>query len=1065
MKGGAVNRFLAMSWYWKKRSTAVLPLVSVLFLALLLGSTSESPTPPWRDLGTRFRNRPLRCRVFGQRQFGPFTSGTIFSGQVGLPDGRKYLRGLALFLQKDLSREVTPERLADSAVLDLLQEEWDRAIYKLNQALSLAPYESRILIDASAAYLERGVRAGRPLDLLEALRLARVAHEREPESLEALFNFGQTLHYLHLRRQEAKVWQRYLELEPRSGWAAEARHWRAEAQDESYRRELELCRRQILGGEIQENWLHQVVDRYPNEVREIAEEELLGRWAHAFQNGDRLEADRQMSRLSLIAQQLAAHRGERLLAETLEVLRTASQAEDSGRLGQIIRGHLLFHQGMRSYRGQDFARAESLLGAADEELRRGGSPLYDYARLFHAICIYYSDAEKGRTLLVSVLNSISPVRSPSLRGRALWMLGTIDLVQGRFEDAIQSFTAMRVPLERGGGEAQAAIADLMLAEAYELRGDVERGWEHRLRELQLLTNRGTLRRRHSVLFEAAQALARRGQSEVALLFLDEVLDNAALWRQPLAQAEAYTLRSKVQLLLGHSKMALEDAQHALVAVSQMQDGPLKARTHGQALMSRGLALLKRQPRRALQDLQKAYNLQEASSWKVERILFLNSMARAHLELHQDREARKFLEEAVQTYEAYRSDAMDPRSRITIFQHAQQSFNELMRLSWADPDGGLRQAFSEAERSRARTVLDAWSRHPTGGAPHPVDADRVRRELPQGIALVQYAVLSEKILIWTFKDGLLRGTQRTIPIAELDQLVHEFRHTLQGTDTTRAQKSGAQLYDLLLDLPLVFHPGDRLVIVPDGPLERIPFAALWDRTTKSYLIEKAPISLAPSATLFLAALRKVHRSETPVTLLAAAPDLSGSPYAALPQLPAAREEVRRISGLYPQATVLEGELADRDHFLEALPEHSVLHFAGHAVLLDPNSGRVFLLLAPVTAGDRGEVSIESLRGLPLAHTKLIVLAACRTMNGYSPGREGTLSIASAFFAAGAPTVVAALWDVEDRLSLDFMSEFHLRIAAGEGAADALRAVMVGFITSDDPKKSSPSAWGVFAGLGV
>jgi len=974
---------------------------------------------------------------------------------------------LSLSIQKDLAKSETPEGLADAAVLDLLNEKWDRAISRLDQALILAPGDSRILTDASAAYLERGIRSDRPLDLLEALRHAMAAQERAPKSSEALFNLGLALHHLHLRRQEAKVWQRYVDLEPRTGWAGEARRWLAEAQDEAFRGDQELCRRQILNGEISDRWLRSAVSRYPDKIREVAEEELLGRWARAVQQGNSTEAERWMTRLDRIARQLAEQRGERLLFAGLETLRSAARAGTGDRLDRLVRGYVLFDQGMRSYRGQSFATAEGLLSAADEALRRAGSPLADSARLYRAICIYYGNAESSRALFSSVLASPSAALSPSLAGRALWMLGTADLVQGRFESALQSFVAMRAPLERGGGAGQAAMADLMLAQAHELRGDVERGWEYRLNELNLLTVQGSLRRRHSLLLEAAQALARRGQSEMSLLFLAEVLDNAALWKQPLARAEAYTLRSRVQLKLNHPLAALEDAHQAVAEITGMESGPLKERTQGQALMSQGLALLEREPRRALSTLQRAYELQKASNWEVEKILYLNSMARACLALHQSREARKFLKEAVQTYEAYRSDALEPKTRIAIFQYAQETFDSLMLLSWEDPEsGGPRQAFNDSERSRSRVLLDAWSRHPTGEAPKPANADRVLRELPPGTTLVQYAVLPGELLVWAFQNGTMREARHPVPSADLEDLVQRFRRALQRSDTERSRVEGARLYDLLLrDLFLEFGAAGRLAIVPDGPLGQIPFAALLDQKTGSYLIEKTSLSMAPSATLFLAALRKARRPGEHPTLLTVAPDLAGSPYSSLPLLSGAREEVRKIRGLYPRATVLDGKDADRVHFLRELPTHSILHFAGHAVLLDPESGRIFLLVAPAEPGDRGEISIESLRELRLAHTKLVVLAACRSMNGYSPGREGALSIASAFFAAGAPTVVASLWDVDDRRSPDFMIAFHRRVAAGESAADALRAVMVDFITSGDPGKSSPTTWGVFAVLGV
>jgi CHAT domain-containing protein len=97
--------------------------------------------------------------------------------------------------------------------------------------------------------------------------------------------------------------------------------------------------------------------------------------------------------------------------------------------------------------------------------------------------------------------------------------------------------------------------------------------------------------------------------------------------------------------------------------------------------------------------------------------------------------------------------------------------------------------------------------------------------------------------------------------------------------------------------------------------------------------------------------------------------------------------------------------------------------------------------------------------------LVVLSACHGLDGFEQGREGVVSLASSFFAAGVPTVVAALWQVDDRASYRLMTRFHELVSGGEAPSVALRAVMIEEIRSEDPSRSDPAYWAVFAVLGV
>ena len=91
-------------------------------------------------------------------------------------------------------------------------------------------------------------------------------------------------------------------------------------------------------------------------------------------------------------------------------------------------------------------------------------------------------------------------------------------------------------------------------------------------------------------------------------------------------------------------------------------------------------------------------------------------------------------------------------------------------------------------------------------------------------------------------------------------------------------------------------------------------------------------------------------------------------------------------------------------------------------------------------------------MDLRRTRLVVLAACTTAGGAIRRGEGILSLARPFLAAGVPSVVATLWDIDDHASVAFFADFHARLAAGGQPARALRAAQLSAIAT-----TLPSVW--------
>lgn len=960
--------------------------------------------------------------------------------------------------------------LKEEARYDLFYGDLDRAIERLDEVLQLSGNDSEALNDSAVAYWERGIRFDRPLDLLTALERIQKAYSLAARTVEVEFNRALILQRLGMRLTASLAWKAFLTREPRGGWAREARSHLRQATDESFRRDWQAHRLALERGDpLPNEQLQKLISNYPRQLFEITEERLLAQLASQLvTRQDEGVRDAKM-RLERIGRALADQRGEWMVLDALERL---NNAQNRSGLVRLAEAHQRFAEGMRLYRAAGCAQAETALRSAELGFSEANSPLALDARFYRAVCGYFGLADKGRHLFQGILAEPKIERYPNLRGRAYWMLGTANLVSGRIEAAISDANQMREAWKRAVGDDQAAMADTQLAAAYDARGQIERGWRHRLHGLINLLPRDTPRRRHSLLHEAAQALARHGRFDAALAFLDEVLTNAKFWKDPLAAAEGYTLRARARVATGDTPGALADAARALGSASRMPSGDLRTRTTGAALLSRGLVEIAIKPRAALDSLERGYWEERVTGWEFERFFYLSWSAQAHLRLGDIAEARKLLLTSVNEYEALRGEAVDPSARIEIFQVAQRAFDALLKLTPPkDPEAALL-ALSYSERSRARTFLDAWQPRDSGlgrARNSSMDAATLVRLLPADLSLVEFAVLPDRTLFWIVEKGRLRAG--TIPISALDleRSVVAFRRALKNRRTRSIQRLADELFQQLIrPLGLSAQSDQTLGVVPDGPLERLPFSSLWDRERKTYLVESQPLTVLPSASLALLLARQRTRDSSAQdaraeTLIVGAPDLSGTDYSHLESLPAALSEASGLAALYPRHLLLLGRAATRSRFLSELPRHSIVHFAGHSVSIGPGEANVLLLLSPDSPGIDSSVSVATLRRLQLRSTKVVVLAACNALDGESQGREGALSVASAFLGAGVPSIVAPLWSVRDRESADLMRRLHRHLLAGLDTPAALRAAVLDLI--HNRVRSSPASWAAYASLGL
>jgi CHAT domain-containing protein len=328
-------------------------------------------------------------------------------------------------------------------------------------------------------------------------------------------------------------------------------------------------------------------------------------------------------------------------------------------------------------------------------------------------------------------------------------------------------------------------------------------------------------------------------------------------------------------------------------------------------------------------------------------------------------------------------------------------------------------------------------------------------------MVHYSMLDDRVLIWTIARAAAAMTESTANGRELSRLIDRHRAAIEQRREDR--DANDRLFSLLIaPIASTLRSAAVVVLIPDGGLQRLPFATLRDPSSRHYLIEDHVLLTSPSATFFVdAQIATRDRALLPIdsALLVGNPAASGER-----SLPGAEAEVTTAAKLYARHEVLTGRDATKARFLDRAPAYDVVHFGGHA-FANPE----FPLLSRLVFAD-GVDGEESLFAQEISHvrfprTRVVVLAACSTAAGSVSRGEGVLGVARPFLSGGVPVVIASQWDVDDRATEQLTLSFHRALASSRDPIQALHAAQLAMLRSGDASWALPQSWGAFVAVGT
>ena len=296
------------------------------------------------------------------------------------------------------------------------------------------------------------------------------------------------------------------------------------------------------------------------------------------------------------------------------------------------------------------------------------------------------------------------------------------------------------------------------------------------------------------------------------------------------------------------------------------------------------------------------------------------------------------------------------------------------------------------------------------------------------------------------------------------LTKESFHQTQSQSLQSLKHQLRRLYDVIMHPIADLIHGREIIIVPEGPLWLVPYAALMDPNSR-YLSDSLRIRVIPSLTsLKLILDRPADYHSQSGALLVGDPwvqEVVNSDGQKLQQLPCAEEEVRMIGRILNTAP-LTGKEATKNEVLKRLSTVALVHIAAHGRM---ETGEIALCPNPLRASQVPTdedflLTMNTVLTIKLT-ARLVVLSCCHSGRGEIKA-EGVVGIARAFLGAGARSVLVSLWAIDDEATLEFMKYFYQHLVKEKSASESLNRAMKNLRESD--KFKEVKYWAPFVLIG-
>ena len=746
-----------------------------------------------------------------------------------------------------------------------------------------------------------------------------------------------------------------------------------------------------------------------------------------------------------------------------------------------------------------FQKALPIFQAA-EDWGRLTTVLGNMAAVFRKV----GDYDLSRDYLTRAIDSSTKSGDPNAASPALRSMGQAFLLEGRIPEALAFFEQALSRYQARGDKRGAATTLSFVGICHARLGATAKAVEVLTQASDALRVAGDRRGEAITLNNLADVYIRIGEPKKAAEYGTQALAAFSALGDHSSEAEAYTTLARVERKQGHLTEARGMAEKALNSIEQARGGAAAGESRASFFASQ----------------------QDAYAFTIDLLMEMGD-AGAALAVSERARARSLLEMLAEGSAKIR-EGVDPKlleketelgsilnaKGARLMPIADQKSARAMELQQE-----IRNLEREYQELQAQ-IRKSSPRYASLTQPQPLGVRQIQQEvLDEDTLLAEYSLGDSRSFLWIVSRDSMKSFElpgRAVIEAKTQQVYdlltaraakvrgeqpaeHEAR--IAAADE-QLPKQAQELSEMILRPAAAMLAGKRLVIVPDGGLQRLPFAILPMPVTGEPLLVSHEITILPSASA-LAVLRTEIRKPAPKMLavfadpvfdksdpragrtaraktkqVAAAGsrvlehtnELGSSTLAKLnmQRLPYTAEEARQILRWAADSSNMAALDFKANRALTIggqLSEYRYIHFATHGYLDAQRPNLSALVLSQIDEAGQsldGFLRVSDVYNLKL-RAELVVLSACQTGLGKEVRGEGLMGLTRAFLYAGAPRVVVSLWNVNDRATADLMSAMYKdMLRKSKTPAAALRAAQLELRKSKHWK--SPYYWAAFEQYG-
>lgn len=959
----------------------------------------------------------------------------------------------------------------------------------LEKASEQEPMNACMLNDLAAGYVARAELLNQPKDLFHALSVIDEAATNEPDKPDIIFNKALILEKLFLWPTARKTWEEFLTIERSPEWQAEARKHIAiidtPPPSAAWPQEQVKLEAAALNGD--KDKVKAIIEKFGHFAYVHALDEMIPQWADSMANNNLEQANKSLTIARVIGDGLVDVQDEHLIKDLVANIDQVVKQKNHRDVQDLIIAHQKLHEGRNLFEKSKLEKSYNSLEIALNKFTKledkGGDTL---TKCYISFCLYLKTFEKALSIANDIIVVAETAKYSNLLAYIFIFVGHCYFDKSEFSFCINYFEKAINLSETTKDPDTNAQGNYLLSQTLQLLND-NKIWNYQFQALFTIRKLIKKEKLIRIFIGIAQQLTSYNEIKVAKYFYDEAIDIAKTSGNAIHILTGFLYRSEILFKLGNEKAALDDLVSAKSYLNNVSD-PLYSDFAQEILSFReGGYKVSLNPKEAIDKLTyfiKTYKNPSTKQFIDQAYIY---RAKAHLILGESLLAEADLKSAIEELERVRLNINSDEQRISFFTSPLSPYDEMINLQINNLHH-FDNAFDYTEASRARALLDILNNPQTDikvdttkGAilktvGKPLTLTEIQQQIPNHTTLLQYSLINDKLFAFIVRQHQFNLVQIPVNPKHLTDLIDTYRNSIEKHASIDELNNLSQsLYNIIFK-PLISYirVNEKLVIIPDKILHNISFAALKDQTQEKYLLESFTITIAPSASIYISCLQRDNElsNETNKGLF-----VIGNPYfnrkifPNLTYLVYSEKEAKSIKELYANSTNSEVVLqnnATKDALISGIARHTIVHYAGHAIMDSNTPLNSKLVLAPGKhedgTQDDGIFYAHEIYGQKFPYTRLVVLAACKTAAGQLSKGEGLSSLARPFLAAGVPMVVASLWNANDGASEQLFEIFHRQLINGQPFDEALRTAQLELIHSPNKDLNSPIMWGCFVILG-